>query len=142
MALRTNKEAVKLVLMSDYGQLPDGTEPDLTPFMQTAYNLTTQVYNAARQYRSMTLDATTLELIERWLSAHFYAMSDQPLQSKSGGGGTFQNLGVGIKGTKYGQNAISSDYTRTLAAIDEGRIASTVWLGKAKSEQIPYDQRN
>lgn len=139
---RTTKEAVEAVLMADFGPKPDGTLPDLTPFIDTANAFTTQVYNNARTYRSVTLSSTTLELIERWLAAHFYVMSDQPLQSKSGGGGSFQNLGVGVKGSKYGQVAITCDYTRTLAAMDEGRIAVTSWLGKAPSEQIPYSDRN
>lgn len=143
---RTSVGAVKDVLLADYGPQPDGTLPSLVGFIDAANEFTTRVYNNAITYREVTLSATTLELIERWLAAHFYAMSDQPLATKSNGraSATFQGqtTAFGLKGTKYGQTAITLDYTRTLAAMDEGRIAVTGWLGKAPSEQIAYSDRN
>lgn len=143
---RTSVDAVKGVLLADYGPQPDGTLPELQPFIEAANEFTTRVYNNAVTYREVTMNATTLELIERWVAAHFYAMSDQPLATKSNGraSATFQGQtsAFGFKGTKYGQMAITLDYTRTLAAMDEGRIAVTGWLGKVPSEQISYQDRN
>lgn len=145
---RTTAEAVITVLGADYGPLPDGTLPEgqILAAIDEANLLTTQVRAHAITYREVTIDATTLEMIERLLAAHNYAMSDQPLATKSNGrsSATFQGTtsAFGIKGTKYGQRAISTDYTRVLAAMDEGRVAVTGWLGKAPSEQIDYSDRD
>ena len=146
--VRTSADAVITVLGADYGPLPDGTMPvaQILAAIDEANLMTTQVYNYAITYREVTLAATTLEMIERLLAAHNYAMSDQPLATKSNGrsSATFQGQtnAFGIKGTKYGQRAITTDYTRTLAAMDEGRIAVTGWLGKEPSAQIAYSDRD
>lgn len=146
---RTTPEAVKTVLMADYGPLPDGTLPEeaIVAAIEEANILTTRLRLLAIQYKEITLatGSDTLEMVERLLAAHVYAMSDQPYASKSTGGAsaTFQGqTGLGLKGTKYGQRAMLVDYTRVLAALDEGKIATTSWLGKVPSEQINYSDRD
>jgi hypothetical protein len=95
--------------------------------------------------RSVTLSSTLLELIERWLAAHFYAQSDQLYQSKNtgGAGASFQGqTAMGLSNTSYGQQAKMLDISGCLAAFDKGTQARMYWLGKPPSSQIPYSQRN
>ena len=131
------------LLLDDYNK---AKAPPLDPFIATASNLVDRVSSLAATYKGINLDTVTLELIERWLSAHFYLQSDQGLQSKStrGASGQFQGKTdvVGLQGTKYGQAAIDTDYSRVLMAIDKGWIAGLDWLGKPVSQQIPYFQRD
>jgi hypothetical protein len=135
---RTTAALVKGVLMRDYDALEG---PDLTPFIDTASAIVDMV--AAQDAPP---GATLLELIERWLAAHCYCMSDQPYaQTKTEStGATFQGTtGMHLTATKYGQTAIALDTTGYLAGLGVGRRrASFAWLGKRPSEQIPYDERS
>lgn len=145
MAIRTTAAAVQAVLGGDYGPLPDGTYPDLSPYIESVTGLVTQLAANVVTYRETTLSSSTLELIERWLAAWAYAMSDKTLSSTSKGGasGSFTGQwGMGLDSNNYGQMAIRIDYTRTLDAMDKGRIASTDWLGRMPSSQTPYSERN
>jgi hypothetical protein len=62
-----------------------------------------------------------MELIERWLSAHFYAVYDTQLTYTKAGAAAagFQyKIDYGLKSTKWGQTAIMLDYLGNLAAWD------------------------
>lgn len=138
---RTTSDAVKLVLMDDYGKRADGTDPDLTPYIDTANSMVTQV-NSDAVARGFSMTAAQLELIERWLAAHYYTKADPVLANKSQGkaSGTF------VRGQKepepYKDVAIGLDVSGMLSALLNRQTAGVVWLGKPPSSQIPYTQRN
>lgn len=136
---RTTSAAVQGVLGDDY----DGST-SLTPFIDTATAMVDRVATCATS-RDRTLTSAELELIERWLAGHLYAMSDQPYQSKTTGraSATFQGrTGMYLEATKYGQTAVNVDYSGCLASISKRRVARGVWLGKAPSEQSDYIDRD
>lgn len=95
------------------------------------------------------LSTTTLTKIEKWLSAHFYAIRDQQYTSKSTGGasGSFQGqTGMVLLSTYWGQMACTLDTTGLLAQrskeVEEGgkRKAQVKWLGTAADSTRP-DER-
>ncbi len=100
----------------------------LDPFIETASALVDEI-------PAGSLNDTRLELVERWLSAHFYAIRD-PRTTRERADRieqTFQSrVGLGLANTHYGQQAAILDTTGTLKALDaEGkRTVSVLWLGK------------
>lgn len=144
MAVRTTTWAVQAILLNDFGETYTGGFPDLDPFILTASVIVDRVRTCAVS-KSVTLTAVELELIERWLAAHCYALSDQPYASKSesGGGGAFQGqTGMALDATKYGQQAQVLDYSGCLRAIGRRQTASAAWVGKVPSEQIDVRDRS
>jgi len=144
MAVRTTDDNVKAILVGHYDT--DGA-PALTAFIATASSLTDYVDTCD------TLDelsTTTLELIERWLAAHFYAHADQLAKSKATGDASvsFQGMtGKGLDSTQYGQTAMNLDVTGCLAKknkeMTEGKVkVGITWLGKAESVQTNYVDRD
>jgi hypothetical protein len=113
----------------------DGTT-DLTPFIASASMLIDQVAQMALQM-SFPISYTVgqLELIERWLSAHLYKQMDMMLQQKATGGasGVYQGkTGMSLDSTRYGQTAMTLDYSGALSAISKratagGFLAHHVW---------------
>lgn len=146
MAVRTTSDNVKGVLRlgSEGGDYDDVANPSLTPYIATANAITSRVYTCSVQ-KKLTLSTTELELIERWLAAHFYAMSDQTYAQRStqGASGSFQGqTGMGLEATKYGQTALAVDYSGCLTAINKRQFASGFWLGKPASQQLDWEDRN
>lgn len=88
----------------------------LTPFIEIANDLVTDLctdsgYTAAK-----------LELIERWLSAHFYHILDPQVVSEKAGpvGVNYQQkVDLGFNQTRYGQQAMRIDTAGNLAALDK-----------------------
>lgn len=80
-----------------------------------------------------------LELIERWLTAHFYAMREQLSEAEGAGSvrATYQGkTGMVLAATTYGQQAMMLDTSGSLAKlsrqVEEGKKTPTVsmtWLG-------------
>lgn len=143
MAQRTTISAVQAVLNDDYGALESGSSPSLQPFIDTASAITDRV-EACASRRNKALTAAELELVERWLAAHCYAMNDQPYSSRSvqGKSGSFQGqTGMYFEATKYGQTAISVDWSGCLMAIGKRQTARLSWVGKTIPEQSPYTDR-
>lgn len=89
---------------------------DLDPFIETANALVTEIcaplgYNEVR-----------LELIERWLSAHFYAIRDPRARSEQAGDvqESFQfKIDLGLNQTRYGQMALQLDTKGGLKNLNE-----------------------
>ena len=138
---RTNSTAVKELLLSDYDT---DTNPSLDVFISTANVITTRV-NTCATARSITLSSDELELIERWLAAHFYVMNDQTFSSKStqGASASFHGqTGMNLDASKYGQSAKIVDYSGCLTAIAERRTARAFWMGRPPSEQTAYTDRD
>jgi hypothetical protein len=137
---RTTTLQVQALLGADY----DGVS-DLQQFIDTATVITNRVETYAREFRGTVLSSAELELIERWLSAHFYCQSDKTYSTKatSGASGSFSGqTAMGLDSTLYGQTAMRIDYSGALVKIDKGSVATGAWLGKPPSSQIPYNQRD
>lgn len=72
-----------------------------------------------------------LELIERWLAAHFLAVDDARISSQSAGGVSlgFKHMGqtkTGILSTTYGQQAVVLDPTGKLAALTATKTSASL----------------
>ena len=127
MAIRTTSEAV--------GKLhPAGSDEDedvdFTPFIETANNLVDQVC-----LESDYSDAT-LELIERWLAAHFYAQLDPRtvMEEVRGARERFEGeTKIRLDNTRYGQQAMIIDTAGNLKALNEGKgkiTAKALYVGE------------
>lgn len=122
MAIRTTEEAVGAIIEVD-------SDISLTPFIETGSNLTDRVAAAASPP-----SAATLELIERYLSAHCYTLrAPRAIQERAGSvGETFQSrVDLGLKTSHYGQMALTLDTTGVLSQISNGTKAAGIqWGGK------------
>jgi len=145
---RTTAAAVKAVMLpgEEYDTV---TEPSLTPFIDTASAYVDDIVTcAAERSPAVTLSAARLELIERWLAAHFYAQSDKPYASKNTEGASASFHGqtaMYLESTLYGQTAMRLDKSGCLSSIGSGaerKVASAVWLGRPPSEQTDYSDRD
>jgi hypothetical protein len=140
---RTSYEAVaKLV------EVDATISTDLAPFIETANAMVTEHCVDAAE----TNNSDRLELIERYLAAHFYKIRDAMVRQESVGPITAMyeyKLDKGLHLTTWGQMATLLDSTGGLAAwnkqIVEGKAARTVgvsWLGLAPSDQTEYEGRD
>lgn len=130
---RTTADAVAAIIEWESG-IP------LAPFIEAASNLVTVACIGDTDYGT---DTVQLELIERWLAAHIYAIRDpRPASEKIDELATrFQSkVDLGLNVTHYGQMAMRLDYNGNLAALDS-RIKSgkkkninITWLGKTAEE--------
>lgn len=126
MARTTDEQVAEIIEVDD--------NIDLTPFIATATAVVDRVEAA-------NADATDseLELIERWLTAHYYAIRDPRAVSEKAGpvGATYQSkVGMGFANTHYGQQAMLLDSSGTLTALNNSkgsRTASLTWIGTASS---------
>lgn len=110
MALRTTQTLVEGILSWD-----EGTYPDATPFITVANELVTELCTNSG-YTDIRL-----ELIERWLSAHFVQIADQALDMDEVDSlrTRFQSkVDLGLNQTKYGQQALRFDTKMNLALLD------------------------
>jgi len=131
---RTTVDAVEGIIDIDSGI-------SLTPFIEVANAMVTTHCSE----KNSDYTATELELIERWLSAHFYHIRDPRAESEKAGSvsAKYQSkVDVGFSTTHYGQMAMRVDYYGGLAALDmrikKGRVASVgvTYLG---TEPTTYD---
>jgi hypothetical protein len=88
-------------------------------------------------------DEDRLVLLEKWLAAHLYAVLSPQIRSEAIGpiseSFVFGQLGKGLDGTMYGQQALRLDSARGLARHDEavkvGRVRATmINLGVDRNE--------
>lgn len=134
---RTNEQAVVETLGNNYD-----TALALGGFITDAGGVVDDliIYNASNE--GLTLSATLLEYLERYLACHYYSLADQIFKYKQTGNAaaSFQGeTGMGYKTSLYGQQAIARDPTGYLALqsvkaedIDGGggiRKASMFWAG-------------
>jgi len=137
---RTSAASVRAVLLRDYDT---ENSPSLDPFIDWASAAVDRV-SACAARKGVALSASELELLERWLAAHAYAMSDQPFSQKRTGdsSGVYQGqTGMSLDATKYGQQALVLDASGCLAAMSKRQRAGAAWLGKPPSGQVPYRLR-
>lgn len=107
----------------------DETITSLDPFILMASELVTEVCVPAGY------GDERLELIERWLAAHFYCSRDPRLSYEVAGAvaGTYQyKNGLFLANTSYGQMALALDTKGGLALLsknmEEGRKKTTVGI--------------
>ena len=128
MAVRTTSTAVQKIIELDSSIIVDLA--DLDPFIEVASAIIDDVCVP------LGYDATRLELIERWLSAHFYAIRDQRKQQEVAGSvsETFQTkVDLYLNVTIYGQQAQMIDTKGGLLRLNKG-ISTRVLLFWAGTE--------
>lgn len=124
----TDADKVRTIVETD-----DEAFPDLGPFIAAANSLVGAVCLGSG-YSDFTL-----ELIERWLAAHFYAVSD-PRSTYEQAGSVSEKLegktDLGLDFTRYGQQAKLLDYAGNLAKLGRDQVGKyarvameMVWLG-------------
>lgn len=104
---------------------------DLTPFIETAAELVTEVCEPEGYSESR------LELIERWLSAHFYSIRDPRVVQEAAGPvqASYQNkVGLNLSNSHYGQQAMMLDTAGGLRVLSETKatkklVPGVTWLG-------------
>lgn len=140
---RTTPQAVQDLLGNEYD---NANKPRLTPFVNTANAMVNWLESQDIAAEGL-LDVDQLELIECWLSAHYYQMTDPGYTTRSTGGasGGFQGqFTQGFKMTRFGQTALILDVTGLLAKRDKeteegARRTTQVYAGgydKAYSESL------
>lgn len=140
---RTTADLVKAVLAPglDYDLVRN---PSLDPFISMATNLVDRVATCATSAGNPHSTAELLDM-ETWLAAHFYVQSDQTKASKSTAGASASfhgQTGMRLENSKYGQGALTMDFTGCLGSLSSAVRAGGWWLGKPQNEQIDWDQRN
>lgn len=131
MSFRTNATAVGKLVEVEAGI-------DLDPFMETANALVTEVCVPAGY------DDTRLELIERWLSAHFYRIRVPTVDFEKADVVAERRaikVGYGFDQTTYGQQALRLDTAGGLAKLEaaskEGKATRVqmLWLGTCEDHE-------
>ena len=123
MANRTTDEAVRKLIELD-------EDFDTSPFIETANSVVTDVCSDS-EYSDVKL-----ELIERWLSAHFCSMQEPLAKTETVRGISVTYEGqtsLGLKFTRYGQQAMIIDTAGNLRALDEskGGKVGISWIGSS-----------
>lgn len=120
---RTTEELVASILEVD-------ETIDLAPFIEIANELVTEVCASATNSDGTAYYTNTrLEMIERYLAAHFYAVRDPRATSESAGGisASFEgSAGMGLDFTRYGQQVKLLDTAGGLAMLDKKTKDGTI----------------
>jgi len=117
--------------------------PDLTPYITAADSMIPQLQQCAAR-RGISMSDAQWAVVETWLAAHLYCMSDQTYRARSTSKASGQfggDWGLNLDGTKYGQNAVMFDVSGCLNAYGKRLVARAAWLGKNRSTQIPVEER-
>jgi hypothetical protein len=134
MAYRTNPGLVAGILGDNYNG-----KTDLGQFIAPANAVVTQVQEyALTGLFCYTHTPAELELIERWLAAHFYCQSDPLYMSSSnlGASGSFQRASAtdDFGSTDYGKSACRMDVSGKLSAIGKRQIAVGLHVGRERDD--------
>ena len=133
---RTTDIAVGGIIEWD-SDVTKSTHVPLAPFIEIANALVTECCSTD------DYDAARLELIERWLAAHFYTVRDMRAESEGAKGVTEKKqskVDLGFDTSHYGQTAMRLDTAGGLAALNEntkkGRrpLIGISWLGTEDAE--------
>ena len=131
---RTTATQVKDIIETDPSII--AVDADLDPFILVANELVTEVCTGTNG-PTTAYTATRLELIERWLAAHFYAIRDPRATSESAGvSASYESaVDLGMSLTRYGQQARLLDTNGGLSRLDAqikrgaARKVSLSWIG-------------
>jgi len=134
MAIRTTAIAVKKIIETDLG-----ADSELDPFIETSSALVDEVCAlAVKADGSLYYDSTRLELIERWLAAHFYTIFSARSESEKAGPVSEKiqsKVDLGLQLSHHGQQVLILDTNGGLAALNRNATeggptkASILWLG-------------
>lgn len=133
---RTTSTAVSAIIEVD-------STITLTPFIEAANALVTECCGSVSDY-----DSTRLELIERWLSAHFYTVRDMRAEQEKAGSVSQKlqsKVDLGFDTSHYGQMAMRLDTNGGLASLNErikagtGATMMATWLGTENPDLIEED---
>lgn len=133
MSIRTTPTAVQAILARNYI-----TGVDLAPYIEIASSITDDVAVCATS-KGRTQTSAKLELIERWLSAHFYTKMDPLYQARATdeASGRFHS-----SPDDYLEGAMTVDSSNCVRNIMKNQVAGASWLGKPRSQQIDYQDRD
>lgn len=115
---RTTKAYIATIIELDVSIVPN--DAAMEPFITVANELVTEVCTGDSGPATAYTDAR-LELIERWLAAHFYAIRDPRVANESAGGvsASYESrVDLGLNLTRYGQMAMMLDTNGGLAKLD------------------------
>jgi len=139
---RTTKADVEGIIELDASVVPD--DAALLPFITVANELVTEACTGDNG-PDTAYSAERLELIERWLTAHFYTNRDPRAVTEKAGSvsAAYQSrVDLGFNTSHYGQTAMRLDTNGGLAKINDDtqkggkpRVGVT-WLG-TDYEDIP-----
>lgn len=131
MSYRTTDTAVRGII--------EGVDDlfDLNPFIETANSIVTALCLAAYTNNDAINAPKYLELIERWLAAHFYSVDHSRLLQEVIGRSREMiegKIGMGLQLTHHGQQIMNGiDFLGTLASFGQPRKkVKVVWLGKKR----------
>lgn len=140
--------SVKAVLQKDYDSSTDGAAlatAQLASCLTSSGLMVARLVTAAAA-KGVTLSSAEQDAIQNYLAAHLYSISDRPIKQKgtSAKYATFDGqTSMGLKATLYGQQAIALDPSGVLSNLDTPRRSiGMAWLGKPKSAQSDYSDRN
>ena len=133
MAVRTTRAEVEEIIELDASVIP--TDAALLPFITVANELVTEC--CVTNGPATAYDATRLELIERWLTAHLYTNRDPRVTEERAGSVSVSyqsKLALGFDTSHYGQTAMRLDTNGGLAALNDkvkrgGPSIGGIWLG-------------
>ena len=136
MAVRTTAGAVE-------GILNESPSLVLTPFIETgSYLVDKCCANVTGADGTDYYDAIDLELIERWLSAHFYHVAATRANREEAGSVAEtlrSSVAMKLSLTHYGQQAMLIDVAGGLTTLNEKGVnsisASVTWLGTPVEEE-------
>lgn len=115
---RTTADAVKLLVEVDAT-----ISTDLAPFIETASSLVDDVVATAKKADgSDYYTPTKLELIERWLAAHFYTIRDNRAAAEKAGSVSINyqyDIGKMLSSSMQGQTALALDTAGGLASLSK-----------------------
>jgi hypothetical protein len=120
---RTTAAAVQGILVNDW----DGIT-DVTPYIQTASSIVDKVVQCAT-WKNVTLNSVDQELIERWLSAHYYTKMDPVYTSKSTSGASGSFVRGKEEPEPYKAAAQNVDISGCLKAILGRQVARGYHVG-------------
>ena len=120
---RTTEEAVALI-----SHFP--TDFNFLPFIETASMLIDDIVASGC---AAAYSPAKLELMERWLAAHFAAIQSPRLTSKSANGASVSfattSLGEGLKGSAYGLQVLTLDTAGCLRGLGAAPM-SVMFVGE------------
>ena len=139
MAVRTTYEAVGGIIELDASIVP--TAVSMLPFITVASELVDECCVGDAGPATPYTDER-LELIERWLSAHFYTNRDPRLVNEKAGpvGGSYQSrVDLGFDTSHYGQTAMRLDTNGGLSKLNDDMkkgkpVVGAVWLGTSEED--------
>lgn len=115
---RTTRALISGIIELDASIIPD--DASMEPFIELASELVTEACVTGGP--ATAYSETRLELIERWLAAHFYTNRDPRYTAERAGsvGATYQSsVGLGFDTSHYGQTAMRLDTNGGLAKVNE-----------------------